>query len=189
MAAGSGPRAVRLHVEVAGERRTVTVESLGSVNSGGFRFGVSWDDTAYEVNVSRLRPGALSLILPSAGHASHEVTCDELAPGELVLGVDGRRVRARVSDGRRRRSVDAADVADAGGDHAVRVPMPGRVVRVLVDLGDTVKAGQGLVVVEAMKMENEVSSPTAGVVSEVRVAAGDSVEVGGVLVVVSEGHD
>ena len=69
-------------------------------------------------------------------------------------------------------------------------PMPGRVVRVLVESGDAVTAGQALAVVEAMKMENEVASPATGVVSEVRVAAGDPVEAGGALVVVtSEGHD
>ena len=60
--------------------------------------------------------------------------------------------------------------------------MPGRVVRVLVEPGDRVAAGQGLAVVEAMKMENEVAAPADGVVSDVRAAPGDSVEAGGVLV-------
>ena len=179
-AAGLSPRAPRrLHVEVAGERRLVTVEPVGA---DGSRFTLSWDSTTYEVDVSRLRPGALSVIIPSAGHASHEVTCQETAPGELALGVAGWHVRARVSDGRRPRTVAAAR---AGGHHAVVAPMPGRLVRVLVAPGDTVQAGQGLAVVEAMKMENEVASPIAGVISEVRAAAGDSVESGVVLVVVS----
>ena len=184
MTTGAGRGPVRLHVEVAGERRVVTVEP---VDRDGSRFTVSWDDTTYEVDVSQLRPGALSVIVPSAGHASYEVTCHETAPGELALGVGGRHVRARVTDGRRWRTADAAR---AGGDHAVVAPMPGRVVRVLVESGDTVQAGQGLAVVEAMKMENEVASPAAGVVSAVRAAAGDLVEAGGVLVVVrSERHD
>ena len=182
MATGAGRGPVRLHVEVAGERRLVTVEPVGPVDSDGSRFTLRWDDTTYEVDVSRLRPGALSVIVLSTGHASHEVTCHETAPGELALGVGGRQVRARVTDGRRPRTATAAR---AGGDHAVVTPMPGRVVRVLVEPGDTVQAGQGLVVVEAMKMENEVASPAAGVVSEVRAAAGSSIEAGGVLVVVS----
>ena len=179
MAAGAGRGPVRLHVEVAGERRLVTVEPVGT---DGSRFTLSWDDTSYEVDVSRLRPGALSMIVPAAGHASHEVTCHETAPGELALGVGGRHVRARVTDGRRSRTVDAAR---AGGDHVVGAPMPGRVVRMLVEPGDMVQVGQGLAVVEAMKMENEVASPAAGVVSDVRAAAGDSIESGAVLVVVS----
>ena len=190
-AAGLSPRAPkRLSVEVAGQRRAVTVEPVDPVDGAGARFRLSWDDTTYEVDVSRIRVGALSLIVSSAGHASHEVTCHETAPGELALGLGGRYIRARVTDGRRWRTVEAADASDAGGDHAVTAPMPGRVVRVLVDVGDAVDAGQGLAVVEAMKMENEVTSPAAGVVSEVRVAVGDAVESGGVLVVVSsEGHD
>ena len=184
MATGAGRGPVRLHVEVAGERRVVTVEPVGL---DGSRFTVSWDDTTYDVDVSRLRSGALSLIVPSAGHASHEVTCHETAPGELALGVGGRHIRARVTDGRRPRTVAAVQ---AGGDHAVVAPMPGRVVRVLVESGDTLQAGQGLAVVEAMKMENEVASPVAGVVGAVRASVGDSVEAGAVLVVVrSERHD
>ena len=187
MMAGAGRGPVRLLVEVAGERRLVTVEPVGPVEGDGSRFTLSWDDTTYVVDVARLRPGALSLIIPAAGHASHEVTCCETAPGELALGVGGRHVRARVTHGRRPHTVEAAR---ADGDHAVMAPMPGRVVRVLVAPGDTVQAGQGLAVVEAMKMENEVASPAAGVVSDVRAAAGDSVESGAVLVVVSiEEHE
>ena len=174
----------RLYVEVAGEQRLVTVEP---VHGDGSRFRLSWDDTSCEVDVARLHSGALSLIVPSAGHASHEVTCDEMAPGDLALGVAGRRVRARVTDGRRPR---AMATAQADGDHAVVAPMPGRLVRMLVAPGDTVDAGQGLAVVEAMKMENVVASPVDGVVAEARAAAGDSVESGAVLVVVRrEGQD
>jgi biotin carboxyl carrier protein len=62
--------------------------------------------------------------------------------------------------------------------------MPGRVVRVLVSPGDAVQARQGVVVVEAMKMENELRAPKAGTVREVNVAVGASVEAGRVLVVV-----
>ena len=182
--ATAGRGTARLYVEVAGEQRLVTVEP---VYGDGSRFRLRWDDTSYEVDVSRLRSGALSLIVLSAGHASYEVTCDETAPGDLTIGVAGGHVRARVTDGRCPRAVV---VVPAGGDHAVVAPMPGRLVRMLVELGDTVQAGQGLAVVEAMKMENEVASPTTGVVAEVRAAAGTSVESGAVLVVVrSEGHD
>jgi biotin carboxyl carrier protein len=64
--------------------------------------------------------------------------------------------------------------------------MPGRVVRVLASVGDRVAARQGLVVVEAMKMENELRSPRDGVVTEIPVAAGTAVEAGTVLVVVGD---
>ena len=179
MATGAGHGPTRLHVEVAGQERVVTLEPVGT---GDTRFALSWDDTTYEVDVSRLRPGRLSLIIPGAGHASREVSGHETTPGELLLGIGGLQVRARVTDGRSRRMA-AATLAD--GDHVIATPMPGRVVRVLVASGDAVTAGQGLAVVEAMKMENEVAAPVAGVVTDVRAAAGDSVETGAVLVVVT----
>jgi biotin carboxyl carrier protein len=62
--------------------------------------------------------------------------------------------------------------------------MPGKVIAVLVAEGDTVEKGQGLVIVEAMKMENEVRSPVGGEIKEVKVKPGDAVEGGAVLVVV-----
>ena len=169
---------MRLEVDVAGRPRLVTVELLGA-DGDATRLALRWDDTTREVDVSALGPGRISMILPGSGRASRGVRGDEPAPGDWVVGIGGRQVRARVSDGRRRRRAAASQ---AGGDHAVAAPMPGRVVRVLVEPGDRVAAGQGLAVVEAMKMENEVAAPADGVVSEVRAAPGDSVEAGGVLV-------
>ena len=169
---------MRLEVDVAGRPRLVTIEPLGA-DGDATRLALRWDDTTREVDVSALGPGRLSMILPESGRASRGVRGDELVPGDWVLGIGGRQVRARVSDGRRRRRAAASQ---AGGDHAVAAPMPGRVVRVFVEPGDRVAAGQGLAVVEAMKMENEVAAPAAGVVSDVRAAPGDSVEAGGVLV-------
>ncbi len=169
---------MRLEVEVAGRPRLVTVEPIGAAGDAT-RLALRWDETTREVDVSALGPGRLSMILPGSGRASRGVRGDEPAPGDWVVGLGGRQVRARVSDGLRRRGAAAAQAA---GDHAVAAPMPGRVVRVLVEPGDRVAAGQGLVVVEAMKMENEVAAPAAGVVSDVRAVPGDSVEAGGVLV-------
>ncbi len=72
----------------------------------------------------------------------------------------------------------------AGATGAIRAPMPGRVMRVLVSVGDRVKARQGVIVVEAMKMENELRAPNDGVVKEVLVAPGAAVETGAILVVI-----
>ena len=173
---GRGP--MRLEVDVAGRQRLVTVEPIGG-DGAGSRWALRWDDTTREVDVSALGPGRLSMILAGPGRQSRAVRGDQPATGDWVLGIGGRQVRARVSDGRRR---GRAAAAQAGGDHAVEAPMPGRVVRVLVEPGDRVAAGQGLAVVEAMKMENEVAAPADGVVSDVRAAPGDSVEAGAVLV-------
>ncbi|MBI2997486.1 MAG: biotin/lipoyl-binding protein, partial [Deltaproteobacteria bacterium] len=70
------------------------------------------------------------------------------------------------------------------GRQEISVPMPGKVIAVLVSEGDRAEKGQGLVIVEAMKMENEVRSPIAGEVREIRVKAGDAVEAGAILAVV-----
>jgi biotin carboxyl carrier protein len=69
---------------------------------------------------------------------------------------------------------------------SIRAPMPGRVVRVLVGIGDRVSARQGVVVVEAMKMENELRSPRGGVVKEIAVTPGAAVESGALLLVVGD---
>jgi biotin carboxyl carrier protein len=74
-----------------------------------------------------------------------------------------------------------------GGNASIRAPMPGRVVRVLVAQGETIDEDQPLVIVEAMKMENEVRAPAAGTVSSVRVIAGETVEAGALLVELSAG--
>jgi biotin carboxyl carrier protein len=83
-----------------------------------------------------------------------------------------------------RRSRRGGEVAGAAGEQRIVAPMPGKVLRVLVQPGQDVAARQPLVVVEAMKMENELSSPRAGRVKEVAAVEGQSVEAGRVLIVV-----
>jgi glutaconyl-CoA/methylmalonyl-CoA decarboxylase subunit gamma len=100
----------------------------------------------------------------------------EGAPPEVGAVASGRRAYVRVESERMR----AADLAKKGegaqGEKVVKSPMPGRVVKVLVAKGDRVQPGQGLLVVEAMKMENEIRSRAAGTVAEVHVVAGNAVE-------------
>src|SRR5919108_17285 len=98
--------------------------------------------------------------------------------------VDGRNYHVHLVDERRMRVGGAQSGLQLQGRQKVAVPMPGKVIAVLVSEGDTVEKGQGLVIVEAMKMENEVRSPIAGVVKEIKVKAGETVEGGTVLVIV-----
>ena len=105
----------------------------------------------------------------------------EGAPPELGVIASGHRSYVRVESERQRAATAAQAGSTGGGDEIVRSPMPGRVVRVLVALGDEVKQGQALVVVEAMKMENELRSKRDGKVAEVHVAAGAAVEGGAKL--------
>ena len=96
----------------------------------------------------------------------------------------GQVNRVDVADERRLRLRAAAAGFTAEGKQVINAPMPGKVVKVLVKLGDEVKEGQGLVVVEAMKMENELKSPKAGKVVELLAKEGTTVENNAKLVVV-----
>jgi biotin carboxyl carrier protein len=149
------------------------------------RGGRIWID-GRQLDVHAVKVGhAWSVLL---GRRSYEVALVEREPGELIAHVNGRAVVVR--GGAQRFGIRRAGPAIPGGGVAasgsqqVVAPMPGRVARVLVKAGDTVAARQGLVVVEAMKMENELRSPRAGTVSEVRVIAGALVEANAVLVVI-----
>jgi len=104
--------------------------------------------------------------------------------GRYTLWLDGFRYEVEALD-ERSRAIRELSGAAAGpsGPAPLVAPMPGMIIRVAVQVGDVVEAGQGLVVMEAMKMENELRAPRAGIVSEVRVVEGASVEANTVLVV------
>jgi biotin carboxyl carrier protein len=98
--------------------------------------------------------------------------------------VRGQVARVDVADERRLRLRAGSAGFTAEGKQVINAPMPGKVVKVLVKVGDEVKEGQGLVVVEAMKMENELKSPKAGKVVELLAKEGTTVENNAKLVVV-----
>ena len=117
------------------------------------------------------------------GHASHRILAERDPDGVWHLDVDGRPARAEVVDERTRRLREMAGAAaGAEGPRPVKAPMPGLVVKVEVDEGEHVEAGQGIVIVEAMKMENELRADVAAIVSKIRVSAGDTVDKDQVLV-------
>lgn len=152
------------------------------------RFRIMVDGTPHVVDAVRVDGGAISLILAGGSAAaegaerrSHHVAISEGAPGDLTLTLAEGLVRAVVNGRRARRGGDAASLT---GVQRIVAPMPGKVLRVLVKAGDEVALRQPLVVVEAMKMENELSSPKAGRIKEVAAVEGQSVEAGRLLVVV-----
>ena len=122
----------------------------------------------------------------------------EVEPGVFLVLTEGRVQEAR-SDGEivtisgiryTNSTVDprkwnpATSAGQASGRATVKAPMPGKVVRVLVQPGDQVEAGQGVIVIEAMKMQNELKSSRAGTVTEVHAKENDTVEAGTLLVTV-----
>ncbi|AUX45880.1 hypothetical protein SOCE26_073760 [Sorangium cellulosum] len=104
------------------------------------------------------------------------------APPDVGVAANGRRFGARVESERARALRSAAQAGPAMGEGLVTSPMPGRVLKVLVREGDEVAAGAPLVVVEAMKMENELGAARSGVVKKIYVTPGATVESGARLV-------
>ena len=157
-------------LDLGGRRRRV---ELAASAFGTSVFGV--DDHTVIADGRMLQPGVLSLVVEG-----RQYRC--VLDGDAVI-VNGSRFSFSLADPR---SLAAQRGASAGGSGArsVKAPMPGRVVRVLVAAGDLVQEAQGLVAIEAMKMQNELKSPKAGRVVRVAVAMGETVAAGDVLVVI-----
>lgn len=165
-----------VQLEVNGELRRV--ELVPDELPGRFR-AVLDGEKETEIQAHLLRPGVLSLHI--AGKAYRCVL--EEGPEGTVIHFAGARIPYRIDDPRSLKS-RRSRAGGQEGPKAVTAPMPGRVIRVLVNKGDEVQAHQGIVVIEAMKMQNELKSPKAGRVIELRVQPGGTVAAGEVLAVV-----
>ena len=119
------------------------------------------------------------------GTRSYRCDIEPGAEGRVAVLVGESVYPMELLDERRLRMRRASGKFSAEGPQRVDAPMPGKVVRVMVKVGDDVTEGQGLVVVEAMKMENELKSPKAGKVTELHAVEGAAVESGAKLVVVT----
>ena len=143
------------------------------------------DGRRYEIEVRELT-GEQYLLLVGPRVYKARVDKGQDAPGttgafDVALG--GRSYDVTVIDPKRLRSAQTTAAHDTGTARIIS-PMPGKVVRVLVEPGARVEAGEGIVVVEAMKMQNEMKSPKAGVVASINAAAGATVTAGDVLAVI-----
>ena len=168
-------------IEINGKTRTVAIEPVAEAE-GQFRVAV--DGKERLVDAREVDGSTLSLILLDEGGACREVELvDSGVAGELLVRTHDGLLRATVNGSRRRRG-GAGGVAGGPGEQRVLAPMPGKVVRVLVAVGAEVKARQGVVVIEAMKMECELTSPKDGRIKQIAVEAGMSVEAGRLLAVV-----
>ena len=136
-------------------------------------------DGAEQVVDARAVVGGLSLLIDGK---NHEVSLTRSTDDFDVL-LANRRFRFRLLTEERARRAAARGGREASGRREVKASMPGKVIDVLVNVGDRVEPKQGLLVIEAMKMENEIKSSGAGEVKEVHVARGQAVESGEVLVV------
>jgi len=167
---------MRYHAILDGVERDVEVTQRGD------RYRVVVGEKVMEVDAVHLQGTALSLII---GTRSARCDIEPGQDGKLAVRVGESVVAMELLDERRLRLRRAEGKFTLEGPQRIDAPMPGKVVRVLVKLGDEVQEGQGLVVVEAMKMENELKSPKAGKVTELRAVEGAAVESGAKLAVVA----
>jgi len=171
----------RYSVKIGGKERIVELDEL----DGKLRATV--DGAARAIDAREVEPGVWSLM---EGSAQTLAQVDGAAPKLTIAirrpGDDPLVVSAEVAPARSAAVAALARRPDgaAGAATALRSPMPGRVVKILVKVGDRVAAGQAAVVVEAMKMENELRAARAGTVKELRCEEGAAVEAGQDLVVI-----
>jgi biotin carboxyl carrier protein len=183
---------MQYEVEIGGKVRQVVVTRTGG------SFAVTVDGRTRQVDAVRIDAHTMSLVVDTllppehspAGHQearanrAYEVSlAPGLGAGELQVHVGSVPVAVTVNG--RRRWGQKQDGSGAGsGPQRVIAPMPGKIVRVLVNAGDRVSPRQPVVVVEAMKMENELRASREGTIAEIHVRQGMSVEAGALLLVI-----
>jgi biotin carboxyl carrier protein len=165
--------AVKFEAQLDGE--VIPVEVTGA----GGRYRVLMGGEVLDVDARPTGGGGWSLLLGRASTAADVTEQD----GAFVVHVEGETYAIRVEE-ETRYIIRTRGGAAAAGGQVLKAPMPGRVVLVEVAVGQSVKPGDGLVILEAMKMENEFKAGVTGTVTEIRVEAGQAVNPGDVLVVI-----
>ena len=163
---------MKYFVDVNGTRNEVSLDGEG-IHAGG---------KVHDAHLSEVA-GTPVFLLTEGDEVHRLVVKRGDARGQYTIWMDGFRYEVEAVDERTRVIRDlTVTSAAASGPAPLKAPMPGLIVRVNVAAGDEVQAGQGLVVMEAMKMENELRATTAGRVKRVAISAGQAVEKGALLV-------
>jgi biotin carboxyl carrier protein len=165
-----------LVVTADGRDRTVSVE--GPLPESPGRFRVTIDGISHEVDGRAIRPGTWSVVV---GGRSFLVDLDRRRNG-IAASVGASEAMLQVEDALHRRLAAAASPRDKARGETIRAPIAGKVVKVLVAVGDTVAAGTPVIVLEAMKMENELVAERGGTVKTVGKQAGQAVDTGDLLI-------
>ncbi len=157
-------------------------EYVLELNLREFNASVTIDGRQYEIQIRDL-PSGEYLLLDGTDVYKCTVAAQQNSKNSFVVNLRGESYEIDIIDPKRLLSARIAGVHDHGAAEIVS-PMPGKIVRVLVKPGAAVEAGAGIIVVEAMKMQNEMKSPKAGVVVSINAEAGATVNAGDVLAVI-----
>ena len=161
---------------------TVNDESrVVDVTGGDGRYRIGIGDEVWDVDARVTAPGVYSLLIDGASYTAGVVERD----GACVVEVGAEWYDITVEDQTRHVLRTRGEVGSGTRSRTLMAPLPGKISRVAVRPGDTVQAGDTLLVIEAMKMENEFKATGAGTVAEVRVAPGQAVNAGDILIVMA----
>jgi biotin carboxyl carrier protein len=163
----------------------IELEIDGQIIEGEFTLAggaaqLSFGGATREAQVSEPEPGMFTVII---NDRVYRCALEESPGGAVEVIVNGKRIPVAARDKKHLRGQTGAG-AGASGQVKLSAPMPGKIVRVLLSAGDEVAARQGVLVVEAMKMQNEVQSPKAGKIAEIKVSEGQTVNAGEVLAII-----
>ena len=162
---------MRFEVAINNTQRIVELER----DAAGWR--ISLDGEVVDADALEIAPNIFSILLNGK---SYEIRVAPTPTGTLTLQTGRHEFTAEVTDPRAWRG-RRHGAMEAEGRQQILAPMPGKIIRVLVQAGEKVEAGQGLLVVEAMKMQNEIRSPKSGTVERLLVKEGQPVNAGEVL--------
>jgi len=167
---------MKLQAELGGEKHDVEIVRDGrsvtaTVDGREYRLDVSEPEKGVYLIKNENKISEVS-VSPRSGSAT-----------AFAVSLHGRETDVEIIDPKRLRGAGKAD-EDAAGKAEIKTAMPGKVVRILVEIGAEVAKGDGIVVVEAMKMQNELKAPKDGVIAEIRAIEGQTVNAGDILVVV-----
>lgn len=164
---------MKIEIQLDGVKKSVEILTVGD----NLQFLI--DGRALEADIVEVANGIYSILI--AGR-SFEVRVEPRGPF-LEASVDGRTYEAEIADPRRLKQGRSG--IEAEGRQRVVASMPGKVVRLLVAVGDRVEANTGLLVIEAMKMQNEVRSPKSGQVEKMLIQEGQAVSAGDILAIIA----
>lgn len=167
---------MKLQAELNNEKHEISLKQTGE------NVSAEVDGRAYELEASEVEPNVY--LLKHANKIYQIFVAPNEKPNEpFAVTVGNNNFEIKLIDPKRMRSAAGAG-ENADGAAEIKTAMPGKVVRVLTEAGAEIKAGDGVIIVEAMKMQNEMKSPKDGTVKEIRFAEGATVNAGDILAVI-----